>query len=107
MLCTVSGVSAGTLMGVPALSVFQRGEKLLMNAIRSARFWSVRVIHDGMLVLTKPRRMELKRSSSVGSVPVGVERHLKVAATKLRGRMFRYGAFSPLPPPRKPWQPQQ
>ena len=36
---------------------------------------------------------------SVGSVPVGVERHLNVAATKLRGRIFRYGAFSPLPSP--------
>ena len=78
-----------------------------MKATKSARFWSVRVIHDGILELMKPRSMVLNRSSSVGSVPVAVDRHLNVAATKFRGRIFRYGAFSPVPSPREPWQPQQ
>src|SRR4029077_12642803 len=100
MLSSVSAGSAGTLIGSPALSVFQRCEKVLMKATRSARFWPVRVIQDGILELLKPRVMALKRSSSVGKVPVGVERHLNVAATKLRGKMLRYGPFSPLPSPR-------
>src|SRR5258708_38316509 len=113
---TVSLGSAGTLMGSPGFSFLKRGEKLLTNAIRSARCWLVRVIHEGMLVITKPRPTELYRSWSVGSVPVGVERHLNTAASKFRGWMLRYGAvgqepvcrqFSPLPSPRNPWHPEQ
>src|ERR1700676_43876 len=107
MLGTVSGVSAGTWISGPAFSVAQRGEKVFMKATKSARCWSVKVIQEGILVLLKPRTSERYRSSSVGRVPVGVERHLNVAATKLRGRIFRYGPFSPPPSPRKPWQPQQ
>src|ERR1700687_3761203 len=107
MLSTVSFGSGGTVMGVPALSLFHRGERVLTNAIKSARFWSVRTIHEGILLLLKPRSMALKRSWSVGRVPVGVDRHLNVAATKFRGKILRYGPFSPLPSPRKPWQPQQ
>ena len=43
--------------------------------------------------------MVLKRSSSVGRVPVGVERHLKVAIVKSRGFGSSQTAFSPLPSP--------
>src|ERR1700730_5950491 len=107
MLSIVSFGSGGTVIGSPGLSFFQRGESVLMKAIRSARFWSVSVIHDGMLLLLKPRSMALNRSWSVGRVPGGVDRHLNVAATKLRGKIFKYGAVSLLPSPRKPWHPQQ
>ena len=48
MLSTVSAGSAGTLMGSPAFSFFQRGEKVLMKATRSARCWFVKVTQDGM-----------------------------------------------------------
>src|SRR5258708_27907566 len=98
-------------MGSSGLSFLKRGEKLLTNAIRSARCWLVRVIHEGMLVITKPRPIELYRSWSVGRVPVGVERHLNTAASKFRGCMLRHGAvvqeplashLSPLPSPRNP-----
>src|SRR4029077_352392 len=99
--------SAGTWIGSPALSLFHFGEKVLMYATRSARCWAVSALHEGILELTSPRSMAFAKSSSVGKVPVGVDRHLKVAVTKFRGRMFKYGAFSPLPSPRKPWQPQQ
>src|SRR5580704_13353775 len=107
MLSKLSGGSAGTWIGSPGFSLFHLGEKVLIYATRSARCWSVSALHEGILELTRPRSMAFERSSSVGRVPVGVERHLNVAATKFRGRMFRYCAFSPLPSPRKPWQPQQ
>jgi hypothetical protein len=55
-----------------------------------------------MFEVMKPRVMALKRSWSVGSVPVGVERHLKTAATKLRGVGVTQGWFSPLPSQRAP-----
>src|SRR5258708_17856850 len=99
MLSKVSAGSAGTLMISPGLSVFQRGEKVLMKATRSARFWSVRVIHDGMLELLRPRTRESTRSWSVGRVPVGVVRHLYVAATKFRGTILLYAPISLLPSP--------
>src|SRR6266404_5297761 len=73
------------LIAVPALSFFQRGEKVLMNATRLMRSWSVNGAHDGILELSNPRPMELYKSESRGRVPVGVERHLKVACVKFRG----------------------
>src|SRR5229473_2732035 len=82
---TVTLGSAGTFIGSPGLSDLKRGEKVLMNATRSARCWPVSESHDGMLDITKPRPTELYRSWSVGKVPVGVERHLKTAASKFRG----------------------
>ena len=102
MLSSVSLGSGGTGIGSPAFSVFHRGENILMKATKSARFWSVSSIHDGILELINPRSSELNKSWSVGNVPVGVERHLNVAATKLRGRIFRYCPFSPFPSPRNP-----
>jgi hypothetical protein len=60
-----------------------------------------------MLVKSKPRVTELKRSWSVGSEPDAVDRHLKTAAVKSRGFGSMYGAFSPLPSPSTPWQPMQ
>ena len=71
------GVSAGIVMGVPAFSFCQRGENDFTAATRFARCWSVSGRHDGMLVVSKPRVTALNKSSSVGNVPVGVERHLK------------------------------
>src|SRR2546423_9842101 len=96
MLSRVTAGSAGTLSGSPGLSVFQRGEKVLMKATISARCCLVRAFHAGMLELLNPRPKESSRSSSVGRVPLGVGRHLNVAATKFRGKIFRYGSFSPL-----------
>src|SRR5271169_837521 len=107
MLSTVSFGSVGIWIGSPGFSATQRAENVLMNATRSARFCAVRAFHEGIFVKLNPRYTELNRSESSGSVPVGVDRHLNVAATKLRGRIFRYGAFSPSPLPRAPWQPQQ
>src|ERR1700752_5105594 len=107
MLSRLIAGSGGTWIGSPGFSLFHLGENVLMNATRAPRCWLVRALHEGILELTRPRSMALERSSSVGRVPVGVERHLNVAATKFRGRMFKYCAFSPLPSPRKPWQPQQ
>src|SRR6516165_381832 len=74
MLSRVRAGSAGTGMGSPGLSVTQRAENVLMKATRSARFCLVRAAQLGMLEVMKPRVMALKRSWSVGSVPVGVER---------------------------------
>ena len=46
--------------------------------------------------------MVLNRSSSVGRVPVGVERHLNWAMVKSRGLGSSHWAFSPLPSPSSP-----
>src|SRR5215470_19238781 len=91
MLSRERAGSGGTGMGSPGLSVTQRAENVLMKATRSARFCAVSVSQLGMLEVMKPRVMALKRSESSGSVPVGVERHLKVAATKLRGKGVTQG----------------
>jgi hypothetical protein len=60
-----------------------------------------------MFVVTNPRLTELYRSSSVGKLPLGVERHLNTAAVKSRGLGSIHGAFSPFPSPARPWQPTQ
>src|SRR5439155_6515042 len=73
----------------------------------SARPWGVSATQGGMLVVTNPRVMALNRSSSVGSVPVGVERHLNTAIVKSRGLGSIHCAFSPLASPSSPWQPAQ
>src|SRR2546427_45655 len=95
----VSRGSAGIVIGVPGLTVFHLGENVLMYATRSARCWFVSGRHGGMFVVTKPRVIALRRSWSVGSVPVGVERHLKTASVKSRGLGSIHGAFSPAPSP--------
>src|SRR5271170_5516553 len=59
MLCTVGAGSGGTVMGVPAFSLFHRSENVLIKATKSARFWVVSVTHEGMLELTSPRTREL------------------------------------------------
>src|SRR6516164_4894205 len=102
MLASVSVGSGGIVIGVPGFSVTQRAENVLITATRSARCCLVRASQLGMLVKLKPRSRELYKSESNGNVPVGVERHLKIAATKLRGSGVRYGAFSPSPFPRAP-----
>src|SRR5467141_1610760 len=107
MLWTVSAGSDGTVIGVPARAVFHFVENVLMYATRSTRFWAVRGRHCGMFVVTNPRVIALNRSSSVGKVPVGVERHLNTASVKSRGLGSIHGAFSPLPSPSGPWQPTQ
>ena len=73
----------------------------------SARPWGVTATQGGMLVVTNPRVMALNRSSSVGRVPVGVERHLNTAMVKSRGLGSIHCAFSPLASPSSPWQPAQ
>src|SRR3974390_1198142 len=105
MLSTVSFGSVGTSIGVPGFSLTQRAENVLMNATRSARCCAVSAAHDGMLVKLNPRISVLYRSLSSGKVPVGVERHLKVACIKLRGCGVTYGALSPSPFPRPQWHP--
>src|SRR6266568_6971691 len=107
MLSIVRRGSAGIVIGVPGFRVFHLGEKLLMYATRSARFWRVSGSHCGMFVVTNPRVMALNRSSSVGRVPVGVERHLNTASVKSRGLGSIHCAFSPLASPSSPWQPAQ
>src|SRR5271155_392636 len=59
MLWTVGAGSAGTVISAPALSVFQRSDKDLIKATKSARFWLVSVTQDGMFELTSPRISEL------------------------------------------------
>ena len=107
MLSAVGAGSGGTVIGVPALPLRHFGENVLMYATRSVRFWAVRGRHCGMYVVTNPRVIALNRSSSVGSVPLGVERHLKTASVKSRGLGSIHGAFSPAPSPLSPWQPMQ
>src|SRR3974390_2322919 len=107
MLSIVTGGSGGILTGSPAFSFSQRAENVLIKATRSARSCRVNVFQIGMLEFVKPRDMALKRSSSVGRVPVGVERHLNVAAVKSRGLGSSHCAFTPLPSPSSPWQPAQ
>src|SRR6266571_2065206 len=107
MLSIVRGGSGGIVIGVPGFSVFHLGEKVLMYATKSARFWRVSGSHWGMFVVTNPRVIALNRSSSVGSVPVGVERHLNTARVKSRGLGSIQGSFSPAPSPSGPWQPTQ
>src|SRR6266511_2555936 len=99
MLSIVRRGSGGIVIGVPGLRVFRLGENVLTYATRSARFWLVSGSHGGMFVVTNPRVIEVKRSSSVGSVPVGVERHLNTASVKSRGLGSIHGAFSPAPSP--------
>src|SRR5271167_1085843 len=102
MLSMVTAGSGGTVIGVPAFSLSQRGEKILIYATRLARCCLVKVFQTGMLELVRPRAMVLNRSSSVGRVPVSVERHLKVAMVKSRGFGSSQTAFSPLPSPYSP-----
>ena len=85
MRSAVTSGSGGIVMGVPGFSFAQRGEKCFTQATRSARCCLVKVLHCGMLERSKPRAMVSKRSWSVGKVPVGVERHLKMPNWKLRG----------------------
>src|SRR5579863_9777635 len=82
MLSIVIGVSGGMVNGAPGFSLAQRGDHVLTNATRLARSCGVSGRHEGMFVVTKPRVMALYRSSSVGKVPVGVDRHLNVASVK-------------------------
>src|ERR1700744_4418103 len=102
MLSMVTAGSAGILIGSPAFSLPQRGAKGLMYATKSARCCLVKVFQIGMLEFVRPRATVLNKSSSVGSVPVGVERHLNVAKVKLRGLGSNQTAFSPLPSPKSP-----
>src|SRR2546421_3930105 len=60
-----------------------------------------------MFVVTNPRVIASNRSWSVGSVPVGVERHLNTASVKSRGLGSIHCAFSPRASPSSPWQPAQ
>lgn len=73
-----------------------------MYATRFALCCGVKVFQIGMLELVSPRAMVLYKSSSVGRVPVTVDRHLNVASVKLRGLGSSHTAFSPLPSPRSP-----
>src|SRR5437588_4985796 len=112
MLSILAGGSGGMAIGVPALSVCHLVEKVLTNATKFARSWLVRDRHSGMFVVTNPRVTASKRSSSVGSAPVGVERHLNTPSVKSRGFANpRVGsnhiAFSPFPSPLAPWHPTQ
>src|ERR1700722_19172756 len=102
MLSIVTGGSVGILIGSAGFSFFHRGGKGLMYATRSARCCLVKVFQIGMLELVRPRAMVLKRSWSVGSMPVTVERYLNVAMVKSRGLGSSQTAFSPLPSPRSP-----
>jgi len=45
--------------GITGFLGLPSGEKVLMKAIRSARFCEVKVIHEGMLLLLSPRTKEL------------------------------------------------
>src|SRR5439155_19102423 len=99
--------SDGIVMGVPVRAVFHLGENVLMYATRSMRFCGVSGRHGGMFVVTNPRVIASNRSWSVGSVPVGVERHLNTASVKSRGLGSIHCAFSPRASPSSPWQPAQ
>src|SRR2546422_8284350 len=103
----VAAGSGGMVIGVPGFPVFHFGEKVLMYATRSTRLWSVSGSQAGMFVVTNPRVIASNRSWSVGSVPVGVERHLNTAIVKSRGLGSIHCAFSPLASPSSPWQPAQ
>src|ERR1700687_1363099 len=107
MLSMVTGGSAGTWIGSTGLSFSHRVENVLMSATRSARCCLVNVFQMGMFEFVTPRLIVSNRYSSVGSVPVGVERHLNVAVVKSRGLGSSQPAFSPLPSPNSPWQPAQ
>src|SRR5246127_5796235 len=99
---TLSGVTSGSggiSIGVPDFSFCQRGEKFLIHATKSARCCLVKVFHGGMFERSKPRAMVSYKSSSVGRVPVGVERHLNIARVKSRGFGSIHCALSPLPSP--------
>src|ERR1700689_1320750 len=107
MLSIVMAVSGGIFKGVPAFPFVQRGDHVFTKATRSARCCGVKAIHAGIFVVTNPRVTALYRSSSVGKVPVGVERHLKVASVKSLGLGSIHSAFMPSPLPSGPWQPIQ
>src|SRR6516164_4896596 len=57
----------------------------LTNASRSTRSWRVRGYQEGIPLAWTPRPMVSNRSVSSGRLPVGVDRHLKIAAVKSRG----------------------
>src|ERR1700722_9280300 len=107
MLSIVTGVSGGMVRASPGFSLAQRGDQVLMKATRSARCCSVKGRQEGMLEVTNPLVTALYKSWSVGRVPVGVERHLKIASVKSLGLGAIHCAFIPLPSPAGPWQPMQ
>src|SRR6267154_152570 len=102
MLCGLAAGSEGTCTETGGLPSRKRGEKVFTYATRSARCCSVSGNHDGMFEFMNPRVTDLKRSLSLGSSPLGVERHLNVPVTKSRGLGSTHGAFSPRPSPSGP-----
>src|SRR5436190_12104056 len=63
--------------------------------------------HDGIDVPYIPWRTERIRSSSVGTVPVSVDRSLYLADVKSRGRGCRCADAGPSPRPESPWHSTQ
>src|SRR5256886_13041448 len=103
----VAGGGGGSTTGGSGFSSFHRGERVLMYVMTANRSLSGISCHVGIAVQRTPRVIVRKRSPSVGSDPDGVERNLKTAAVKSRGRGKRNVATGPLPSPRAPWQPWQ
>src|SRR5689334_12743449 len=85
-----------------------RGENVLRYSTTAQRSSSLRLcFQGGMGVPGMPSETALNRSTSVGNCPVGVERSLNLASTKLRGLGNKNAAASPLPSPFNPWQAAQ
>src|SRR5205823_13815260 len=63
--------------------------------------------HGGIDVPYSPCRTERVRSSSVGTLPVSVDRILNLPLVKSRGRGRRNAAAGPSPRPASPWHSTQ
>jgi hypothetical protein len=105
-----SGVSAGvsgTASGSPGPSSRKRGEKPFTCASTAQRSSSGSQLHGIMAEPCMPREMERKRSSSVGSEPVGVDRISNTPFVKSRAGTSKRAAWMPLPLPFTPWHGMQ
>ena len=84
------------------------GAKALMIAISSSICGSVSTpAKPGIDVPIAPLRSVDRRSSSVGGVPIGVERQWNSPVVSARGRPQVNGAAGPRPSPEVPWQATQ
>ena len=96
---------AGSGTGAAWFSGFaQRGENDFTYSATARTSVSRSVVNVGIAVPVSPPRIVRARSSSVGRKPDGVERNLKTASRKLRGRGFTVRPISPRPSPASPWQ---
>src|SRR5436190_13012963 len=106
MLSGELGTPVPTVTGVGAVA--NCGDSALMNVTTSAISASDRIrAHAGIAVPYRPCRTDCIRSSSVGTLPLSVDRILYLALVKSRGWGVKFAADAPSPRPDSPWHSTQ